>query len=175
VNAEELAKAPEFVDFLSKAHSAGLTQGQVDFMVGEFLDRSLKLQEALPGMKAEECVAELRKTWASDQQYRQEMGRAWKAAEAYAGMDMAEFEAKYGNDPALIRMLAKVGAELGEDTPPPPDAQASTQADLHAITNHPGYFDPKHPEHERLKLQMQQLMEKVHGTAPKKQGALIIS
>jgi hypothetical protein len=80
-------------------------------------------------------------------------------------MPMDEFEAKYGSDPAIIRMLAKIGAELSEDSPPS-GGTGGEEADLHALMAHAGYFDANHPEHQRLKLQVRAIMERKHGTGP---------
>jgi hypothetical protein len=177
IKADELGASEDFKGFLGKMHGLGLTQAQLDGVTAEMLERSVKLQEGALTLSEQDCVTELRKAWGTDQDFQRHTSAAFRAVRAYGGDDAeALLDPKtYGNDPRLIRVLARIGAELKEDTSAPADAQgagASTAADLSALMKHPAYFDASHAEHDRVKLQVRQMHERLHGTAPRRSGSL---
>lgn len=176
VKAEDIAADPKMKDFLAKAHAEGLTQKQVDFMVGEHLARSLDLQGALKVLSAQECTAELRKSWTTDADYSAGVQRAFRAAEAYAGEDLDGFMQAYGNDPRIVSLLAAVGAELSEDRAAPGGAGGvTTQATLDSLVKSKAYMDPMDPAHTTTKQQVERLMQQLHGTGAKRSGPIVIS
>lgn len=173
VKAEDLKASPDFQDMLGKAHAAGLTQKQVDFVVGEFLDRSLKLHERINQLDEKDCAADLRKDWKTDQDYQANVRAAYRAAQAYGDIDA--MMQRYGNDPVMVRFLAKVGAELAEDTSAPAGAQANFQADTESLAKSKAYMDPSHPEHLATKQKVEALHQQKYGNAAKRSGPIVIS
>lgn len=109
---------PLLAEFRAEAHKHGLTQAQFDFAIGEFFKRAPQLVERDVELKAEECAAELRKTWADETVYRRETSAALRAVKAYGQADAEQLIARYGNDPLFIRAMARIGAEIKEDSPP---------------------------------------------------------
>lgn len=116
--------------FLGDAHKAGMTQPQVDLVLREFGRVTSEMKSATaaptPEAQAEQVAADLRKVWGNDGEFDQNVGQAFKAANALAskaGMSYDDIEAAgLGNNPAFLRIMAAIGAEMGEDTP------AGTQA-----------------------------------------------
>jgi hypothetical protein len=156
---DALKADPLFTGFLKGAHSKGMTNAQVSYVLDAFAAR--QQMQASP----EAAEAELRKDWTSDQQMTQGLERAYRTFKAYGGSEdeAKRLEAKFGSDPDFIRFTARIGKELGEDRPPA-DAMSPAEAlNLEAIYKHPGYFDAKHPEHARLVAQARALNEKRAG------------
>ena len=173
IKAEELAGNPDFKEMLSKAHAEGLTQKQVDFVVGEFLDRSLKLQQGVNQLSEQDCVAALRENWKTDQEYTANVQAAYRAGQAYGDID--KLMGKYGNDPDFIRFAANVGKELAEDRSAPAGAQALEQADLESLTKSKAYMDPTHPDHLATKQKVQAHFERSYGGQAKRGGPVVIT
>lgn len=111
--------------FLGDAHKAGMTQPQVDLVLREFgrVTSEMKAATAAPSpeAQAEQVAADLRKVWANEGEFDQNVGQAFKATNALAskaGMSYDDVEAAgLGNNPAFLRIMAAIGAEMGEDTP----------------------------------------------------------
>lgn len=166
INAEELAKTDDFKGFLGKMHGLGLSQKQLDGVTAELLERGVKMQEALPVMAQAECEATLRKSdgWTSDTEYAANLGRAFTAAKAYAGADLDGILKDFGNEPRIVRMLARVGAELAEDTQPSPEAQAQLNDSLDSAMSDPAYLNANDPRHAAQVAKVNALQAKVAGT-----------
>lgn len=116
-------------EFRSQAHAKGLTQGQFDFVLGEFFKRVPALAEQQTELARSECEAELRKSWPREDDYRGNLTAAFRAATAYGGPDAEALIADYGNDPRMVRLLAAIGKELREDSPPA-DSLPAAPADI---------------------------------------------
>jgi hypothetical protein len=155
IKADDLAKADTFKSFLDKAHAAGMSQKQVDVMVGDFLERSMALQSGVKQLTEQEASAKLRETWKTDAEFKAGVEQAFRAGKAYAGADFDGILDDYGNDPRIVRMLAAVGKELAEDTSAPAGAQAGNQADVESLTKSKAYMDASHPDHLATKQKVQ--------------------
>lgn len=111
--------------FLGDAHKAGMTQPQVDLVLREFGRVTSEMKAATaaptPEVQAEQVAADLRGVWGSDGDFDKNVGQAFKAANALAskaGMSYDDVEAAgLGNNAAFLRIMAAIGAEMGEDTP----------------------------------------------------------
>lgn len=126
----ELLKDPEMKPFLKSAHSRGLTNKQISFVLSEYLARAPALAEAGAELNVEECNAELKKVWTTDQDFRANLGMAFQAANTFAlamgkgadGKPLVTFDdiekAGLADNPLFIRLMAKIGAELREDAVP---------------------------------------------------------
>ncbi|WKB53016.1 hypothetical protein [Eleftheria terrae] len=109
--------------FLADAHKAGMTQSQVDLVMGKYFDMVPKLaaagQQLTPDQQAEKTAAELKQVWKDDATFDQNVAHAYRAANhfaAKAGLSYDEIDAAMGNNPAFLRMMAALGPELAEDT-----------------------------------------------------------
>lgn len=170
IKAEDLAKDPGFKDFLGKLHTAGLNQKQVDIAVGEFLDRSLKLQAGMNQLSADDCTAKLKTEWKTDELFKTGVSSAYRAASAFG--DVTALMAKYGNDPDFIRFAANVGKELSEDRGAMPGSQGASEVDIEALTKTKAYWDPKEPDHEATKAKVAAFYAAKYGSAPKQTGSM---
>ena len=170
IKAEDLSKDAGFKDFIGKLHGAGLNQAQVDVAVGEFLDRSMKLQGAMAQLSADETTAALKDVWKTDAEYQQNLNAAYRAGTAYG--DIEKLLAKYGNDPDFIQFAAKVGKELAEDTGTPNGGQKLAEADVEALQKSKAYWDPNDLQHAAVKAKVAAHYNAIHGDRPKQTGSM---
>lgn len=118
------ADDPMLKDFRAKAHEHGLSQKQFDFVISEYLTRLPELFDAKDAADRDACVATLKGVWKSDDEYKAQTGAAFRALSTFAGAQTEELLGRYGNDPVLIQLLARVGGEIKEDRPPAEGAGA---------------------------------------------------
>ena len=177
IKTDELAASPKFQEFRDAMHAAGLSQKQFDQVVGKMLDYSIALQAGSAALNEQQAVAALREGWKTDAEFQQHTRAAFQAAQTFAAPvlgDMTKVMAKFGNDPDFIRVMAAVGAELGEDTSARPSGSISEQAEIEALAKSPAYFNPNDPQHAAVKARVTAFYEKQFGTAPKQSGSLSI-
>lgn len=141
-------------EFLGKAHAAGYTQKQIDLAMDTYFAIAPALVTSAKQLSAEECTAELKKEWASDEQYKTEIGRAKNALIGYAGDDAKELIKEYGNDPRFIRMLNRIGAEMGEDKSINPGGELPQGTSVEALMQSEAYHNPKHADHAKVSKQV---------------------
>ena len=178
VTAEALNKDPGFKEFVGKLHAAHLSQAQVDSVVGEFLTRGDAMRLAVAQQTADATTADLRKTWATDGEFTAGVQAAYRAGEAFAGKDAegkSEFDGilkDYGNDARIVRLLANVGKELGEDKGTPGAGQGVSEQDAEALQKSKAYWNPNDPAHAATKAKVAQHYAQKFGTAPKGSGSM---
>lgn len=146
---------PLLGEFLKNAHAAGMNQRQVDLAMQTYLDVVPKLLEGSKTLSSEECTAELQKEWNTPEQYKAEVRKAYQAAIAYGDSDAEAILKDYGNDPRVIRLLARVGGEMGEDrSVTPPGGGSATGQTVETLMTSEAYNNPKHPEHAAVSRQV---------------------
>ena len=145
---------PLLKDFLKDAHAAGMSQKQVDIAINKYLQAIPELAGGVQQLSADECVAALKETWKTDSEYQAGVQSAFKAAQGFFGEDAQHIIDKYGNDPVLIRGLAKIGAEMGEDSAINPEGALSAGQSIDELMSSPAYSDPKHADHARVSKQV---------------------
>jgi hypothetical protein len=150
----EIEKDKAFTDFRERAHKAGMTQAQFDLVMGEYFRVAPELVGGAKALDAESCVSELRTAWKSDAQFKAEVGNAYKAAVAYGGDDAEGIMKDYGNDPRIVRMMAKAGSELGEDKTPSNGGGLPAGQSVEALMTSEAYTNPKHVDHARVSAQV---------------------
>lgn len=170
--ADDLAKDPLMKDFLGKAHAAGLTQKQIDLTIGEYLSRAEKLAGGVQELDFNDCTKDLKSEWKTEADYAKNLNAAFRAAKAYAGTDFDGVLKDYGNDPRVVRMLARVGAEMKEDTGAPAGAHGVTQQAVESLTKTPAYWDKNHADHAATVEKVRAFYEGTYGTKPKTTGAV---
>lgn len=142
VSDEDMAEVAKF------AHENKLSQEQFKAVVGKYVeDVSALIEEITP--TPQKCEAQLLEQLGGNKEaLAKEVTLARKAFAAYApeGVDMNAPE--IGNNPALIRILAKIGAGMGEDKPVSGASPASVNvAELYASD---AYNNPRHPQHQQV-------------------------
>lgn len=146
---------PLLGDFLKKAHENNYTQKQIDLAMSTYLDIVPQLVNGSKQLTEEECVAELKTEWKTDEQYKAEVNKAYKAAVAYGDKDAEAIIKDYGNDARIIRLLSRVGKELGEDSPPNNGGGSNGGQSVETMMASEAYTNPKHPDHARVSAQVQ--------------------
>lgn len=143
--------AEPFADLVTgmreKAHAAGMTQAQFDAVIGEIMPA---LPDTIQAMVAEglpnpaKAEATLRETWQDEKAYQNNMLLAQKAYKYYADADMSIDD--IGNNPTMIRLLAKLGSGLAEDVPVNHAAIMPTES-VRSMMASEAYINPRHPDH----------------------------
>ncbi|MCC6196788.1 MAG: hypothetical protein IT518_20230 [Burkholderiales bacterium] len=148
LNFEELKKDPKMQTWLKGAHAKGMTNAQIQHVLSGLADVALGDRE----LTADDCLAELRKSWASPADFNRNQAAAYRAATRLGeqvGVTFAEIEsAGLGNHPLFIRIMAKIGEHMREDgapnapgTPAPQDWQGqidAIQKQLDELPKHDG-------------------------------------
>lgn len=152
----EFKADPDTQSFLKGAHSKGLTNDQVQYVIGEYMKAAPNLIGGAAQLTQQDCTAALKAVWGDDQTIRTNVSASYRAAEAFASQGDApgNFNAlmtKYGNDPDFIAFTANIGKELKEDSAINGGAQVSEadfavksaelRSQLQALPAH----DPKRP------------------------------
>ena len=142
--------------FLNGAHAKGLTNAQVEYVIGEYMKAAPGLVEGGVQLSQQDCAATLKAAWGDEQAMTQNVRASYRAAETFASEpgkpgNFAALQAKYGNDPDFIAFTANIGRELKEDNAINGGAQvneadfnikaAELRAQLQALPAH----DPKRP------------------------------
>ena len=137
IKLDELKKDPKFQSFLKSAHGKGMTNAQVQFVLGEFYNRAGELVGGAKALTTDEVVQQLRGVWKDDASYGANMGHAYKAANALAkkvGVEYGDIEAAgLGDNPLFIRLMAALGPEVGADTLPSGEASIAAE-DITALS-----------------------------------------
>lgn len=163
---EVWAEDDRFKAFRTDALGAGLTQKQFDFVVGKYFDTVPGLVQGGQQVTAEKATEELRATWATEPEFKANVADAFKAFQAYASPeDQARID-EIGNNPVALRILAKIGKELGEAAGIPQGNMATGEDDIQTILKSQAYMDPKHPDHKATSAKVQSFYQKKYGTAP---------
>jgi hypothetical protein len=107
--------------FLKGAHAKGLTNDQVQYVIGEYMKAAPGLIEGGVQLTTQDCTAALKSVWTDDAAMQANVTASYRAAQAFASEPgkPGSFEtlmSKYGNDPDFIAFTANIGKELKEDT-----------------------------------------------------------
>ena len=153
ISLDALKADPKYQGFLKGAHARGMTNAQLGYVLDHY---AMAQQPDIAGAEAE-----LRKTWATDDQLQRGLAQSYRATAAYAGDDATRerLEQKFGNDPDFIRLMARIGNELQEDRPPAGITQAESDT-LESLMSSPAYLDARHPEHAVVVRKAQALYAK---------------
>lgn len=143
---DALKADPLFSGFLKGAHSKGLNNGQVSWLLSQFQERMALAESQRNSLEVGE--AELLKVWTAPGEMNTKLGHALRAVKSFAvDADHAQrLEAKFGNDPDYLRLMAAIGKEVQEDSPPAGLSSAETES-RETLMRSPAYSDPKHPDH----------------------------
>lgn len=141
-------------DFLTAAHAKGFTQGQIDLALETYHQIAPGLVQGNVQLSNEECIAELRKDWATDAEFSAQVELSRKGAIAFAGEDADALIAKYGNDPMIIKAFARVGKELPEDRSINPGSELPSNSTAIELQMTEAFNNPKHPDHLKVSKQV---------------------
>jgi hypothetical protein len=154
-----------FQGFRAEAHKLGLNQAQFDFFVGKYFDIVPELVKGAQIGTSEDAVAALRADpeWKTDEQFKAQANLAHKAFGAY--FDKELWNLVDGN-PAILKGLAKIGAEMQEGGGVPPGGDGGNAEDVSALMASEAYWNEKHPDHKATSEKVRRFYEKKHGNTP---------
>ena len=162
-NWEEFKADPRMQSFMKTAHAKGITNDQMSFILGEYAQRAPELVGGAAALDSEAASTQLREVWKTDAEFKKNIGLAYRAFNSLADeADKGRMD-EIGNNPMVIRMLAKVGAEMQEDAPAGGDVNLEEQQTIRDLMKSPAYMDPKHADHERVSAQVKAYYQKRYG------------
>ena len=162
-------------EFRNVAHKIGLNNEQVqalmDFQINE-INHEMQGADTQLNSQREEIEQNLKQEWGYD--YDKNVKAAQRAVQVYGDGEVQELlNGELGNNPALIKMFARLGKEVTEDMAQNTQNNTLSVSPLDAkqeianIMNNPKhpYFDGRHREHKDAVEKMRQLHEKAFGTS----------
>ena len=162
-------------EFRNVAHKIGLNNEQVqalmDFQINE-INHEMQGADTQLNSQREEIEQNLKQEWGYD--YDKNVKAAQRAVQVYGDVEVQELlNGELGNNPALIKMFARLGKEVTEDIAQNTQNNTLSVSPLDAkqeianIMNNPKhpYFDGRHREHKDAVEKMRQLHEKAFGTS----------
>lgn len=162
-NWEEFKADPRMQSFMKSAHAKGITNDQMSFILGEYAQRAPELVGGAAALDSEAASTQLREIWKTDAEFNKNIGLAFRAFNSLADdADKGRID-EIGNNPMVIRMLAKVGAEMQEDAPAGGDVNLEEQQTIRDLMKSPAYMDPKHADHERVSARVKAYYQKRYG------------
>ncbi|EBX6685515.1 hypothetical protein DS275_03990 [Salmonella enterica subsp. salamae serovar Sofia] len=162
-NWEEFKADPRMQSFMKSAHAKGITNEQMSFIIGEYAQRAPELVNGAAELDADSATTQLREVWKTDSEFKKNIGLAYRAFNQLADdADKGRMD-EIGNNPMVIRMLAKVGAEMQEDAPAGGEVNLAEQQTIRDLMKSPAYMDPKHADHERVSAQVKAFYQKAYG------------
>jgi hypothetical protein len=170
IDIETFTGDPMFKGFAKGAHEQGLTNKQLNWIVGRYLEVAPQLVAADAELSLEEARTELGKLWGDEASFKTGIGSAVRAMKAYGGQaeDMpgsfARLQSKYGRDPDFLAFAASIGREVGEDRLPFGDVAGVAEGDIEAMQKSPAYWDPNHPDHKRYNDTVREHYVRKHGS-----------
>lgn len=168
-------KDPATVTALDKMHKLGYNNTQANAAMAMYLESAQALAAGGPALTAADTITELRKEWKTEAELTKNMGAARQAATALGtkiGMTFEQVEAAMGNNPVVIRMLAALAPELGEDGAPAGSTLPAT--DLDSLVKSKAYMDPTDPNHAAVKAKVNAHFAALPGGANKPKGPVSI-
>ena len=159
--------------FKSVAHQIGLNNEQVNAIMDyqmKAIDNQLSTEPSKVAVQREETENSLKKEWGYE--YDKNVRAAQRALDVYGDDEIRQLmNTEAGNNPAVVKMFARLGAEVTEDMAK--NTQHNTlatspldaQAEIDAIFSNPSdpYHDQSHRENSQRVEYMRQLHEKRFG------------
>lgn len=163
---EAWAEDDRFKAFKTDALGAGLTQKQFDFVVGKYFNVMPELVQGAAQLDANKATEELRQVWKTDAEFKTNVGDALKAFEKFADPEDRARIDEIGNNPVVLRILAKVGKET-QEAGGIPQQGANTGADsVQDLMRSDAYLNSKHPDHKSTSQKVQAFYAKKYGSIP---------
>ncbi len=181
VDLQDFMADPMYKALATKAHAAGISNEQMNFFVGEYLQMAPQLFEANLQLGADEARQTLSAVWKDDAAMKSGLQRAARAAQGFAAPagqpgNYDNVMQKFGNDPDFLALMASIGKEMGEDKPiaSDPVALQDWQDQVDEIRANPAYSDKNHPQHKALMQKMESLYQRKYGTQQRQLGGAAV-
>lgn len=151
--------------FREGAHKAGLSQSQLDFVMGEYFKLVPSMLNAQAALTADEARAQLSKVWSTPAELQSNMTAAERAVAVVPAELQDQIRTEFGTNALFWQFAAQFGKEVGEDRPAAPAGGSQGVTDVEALMRSEAYRSVKHPDHARVSEQVMRAMEKRAGTA----------
>lgn len=165
----EVKADPDMQSFLKSAHAKGFSNEDLSFVLTEYHNRVGAALEGNAALTLESCEAELAKSWTTPEAMTQGKRDAFKAFSAYgpkAGVTIADLEASgAANNPAVLRLLASIAPDLGEDRVPSGLGMSGAES-VESLMTSPAYLDTKHADHAAVSKKIQEHYQRKYGNTP---------
>lgn len=178
VDLQDFMADPMYKALATKAHAAGISNEQMNFFVGEYLQMAPQLFEAKLQLGADEARQTLTAVWKDEAAMKSGLHHAARAAQGFAAPagqpgNYDNVMQKFGNDPDFLALMASIGKEMGEDKPisSDPVAAADWQDQVDALKANPAYMDKSHPQHASVVRQVSDMYQKRYGNQQRQLGA----
>lgn len=162
-NWEEFKADPRMQSFMKSAHGKGITNDQMSFIISEYAQIAPSLVNGAAELDAESATTQLREVWKTDAEFNKNIGLAFRAFNSLTDEGDRGRIDEIGNNPMVIRMLAKIGAEMQEDAPAGADSNPAEQQTIRDLMKSEAYMNPKHTDHERVSAQVKAYYQKRYG------------
>jgi len=151
-----------FEPFKERAHQAGLTPAQFEFVIGEYLQALPSLMESSTKVSREEAQAALNEAWGSPVEVKANMAAVERAVSVAPPELQEQIRQKYGTDPTFWRFAAMFGKEVGEDRPGGFSGSKAPIGDVTAVMQSEAYRNAKHPDHAKVSEAVRRHFESLH-------------
>jgi len=137
--------------FLGKAAELGITNDQLQYLIGEYNNRAAGLLGASAELDTEATIGSLKEVWGDN--FDTNVVNAQKALRAAGFTDEDLNKPEIGNNVALAKLAAHFGAQMNEDSRPNgiPSSNTLTKEEL---LSHKAYDDPSDPMHAEIVRQV---------------------
>lgn len=164
----EFKADPQGAAFLKGAHAKGLSNDQVQYVLGEYLKAVPQLVEGAVQLDQQGAAEALRGEWKNDAEFKAGLGSSYRAVQGFAAESqglgsMDKLMAKFGNDPDFIAFTARIGREMSEDQPGA--GSVLPEADLDSLMKSEAYWNEKHPDYARVQQQVAAHYARKYGSA----------
>lgn len=162
--------------FRAMSHELGLTQKQYEGVMGAYLKNIGALANQASAFSEQRARTDLLAHYKTEEGMTKAVQRAYRAFSAFATEQDMELLDTLGNIPAVIRILDKVGAEMGEDPGVHPDAILDQESLATLMRGKPGaedspYWNTNDPRHAATMAKVQAHHEAQARSRQRKQAA----
>lgn len=149
--------------FRERAHKAGLTNEQYQFVMGEYFSLVPEVLNGAAQKTADQARADLQQVWKTEAEYTGGVAAAQRAINGLpVGLAEEAVASGLGANPAFIKIMAAMGKEMREDRPPAMSHSPAAQ-DVDALMASDAYRDPKHPQHKAVSARVSAYFQKNAG------------
>lgn len=154
---------PETVKgFQAKAFDAGLSQSQYAWVMAQWAEAAPTMVQGAKALDFQTAKADLEKSWGPEN-FAANVAAGQRTIRAFAGEE-AEAILQSVNDPRIWRLLAKVGAEIGEDRIPRIESHpVSGEGELAELKASDAYKDARHPQHAAVSARVMDYFKRQTG------------
>lgn len=162
---DDFKQDPENREFLGKAHELGMTQKQVEFVLGEYAKRLPELVQVGKELNIEEAYQSLSQVWKNETEFNNNLRTAYQAFQRYAAPEDLQHMDQIGNNPLVIKILANIGKTMQEDAGIG-RSLGFQQQDIKQVMGSEAYRNASHPDHKATHERVRRYYESTYGNQP---------